>query len=913
MDTHKIEEKWRKRWEEARLFEANVDSTKEKKFITAAFPYPNSPQHIGHGRTYTTADIYARYLRMRGYNVLFPMAFHVTGTPIIAMARRLAEGDEEIITIFEHIYGISKETIASLKKPEDLVMYFSKEIEQGMREMGYSIDWRRKFYTFDKKFNRFIEWQFKKLRASGYIVQGEHPVAWCPNDKQALGAHDTKGDVDPELEEVTVIKFPLVDDDGSLIVTTYRPETIYGVTNIWVNQNAKYVSALYNNEKVYLTKNTAVDLKSQLNLEILGEHDGSFFIGKYARNVVTGNTVPIFSASFVNENEGTGVVMSVPAHAPYDYLALRDIGKADIEMPQVIELKGFGKNPAKECVERLGVKSQNDPLAEKATKEIYTKESHEGIMLVGQYAGMPVKQAKELVKRDLIEKKIAFTIYTIANAPVYCRCGARAVVNIIKNQWFIDYENAEWKKLAKECLSTMRIIPEKSRAEYLYAIDWFKQKACARAHGLGTPLPFDKSQMIEALSDSTIYMAFYTIAHMLDGIDENEMDEAFFDYVFLGKGKGNKKLDELRRTFLYWYPLDSRHSGADLIRNHLPFFIFNHVAIFPRQLWPRQIVTNGFVLMEGKKMSKSMGNILPLRKAIAEYGADVVRFSVVAGADLTQDTDFNKTVADGTKARLQYIAELIEKSVKNKIEKTEAQRIDRWLISRLNRKIKRASVLYEQLELRQLALEIFYEAFNDLQWYLKRTDKPNLRTFFEQWVPLIAPFMPYHAEEFWEMLGKKPFVSCTPFPVANERAIDEKVEMGEELVKSVAADIAHLEKILNKKPKKIDVFVANEIKRKIYEIVRSEKQLDKIMKIAAQDHQLKTHMDVVQRVTKSLIKNAHSLPLALSTKEELDALKDAEAFLSKEFGCPVSVMEEDESKHEKAKNALPNKPAIVLE
>src|SRR3989338_6356858 len=438
----------------------------------------------------------------------------------------------------------------------------------------------------------------------------------------------------------------------------------------------------------------------------------------------------------------------------------------------------------------------------------------------------------------------------------------------------------------------MKIIPEKSRGEYLYAIDWFKQKACARASGLGTRFPFDEKLMIEALSDSTIYMAFYTFAHLLGEIEEKEMNEEFFDYVLLGKEPKNKKLkancQRLRASFLYWYPCDSRHSAGDLIRNHLPFYIFNHVAIFPKEHWPKQIVTNGFVLMDGKKMSKSMGNILPLRKALAEYGADVIRFSVVSGADITQDTDFNRTVAEGTKTRLGYIAGLISESAK--VKKVPHSRIEKWLLSRLNRKVRLASKLYEKLALRELALEIFYGIYDDLKWYAKRTDKPNLHDFFKKWVVLIEPFMPHHAEEFWHTLGGKGFVANAEFPEADEKEIDDAIETGEELVRKVMEDVENLEKILNKKPAALRIFVANETKRKIYKIIASEKSFDKIMKAASQDAELKTKMDVVQRMAKSLVKSAYSLPTILSAKDELAALKDAEAFFAKEFGCPVSVM-----------------------
>ena len=158
-----------------KAFEVDPDAKKEKKYLTAAFPYPNSPQHIGHARTYTTTDIYARYLRLKGYNVLFPMAFHVTGTPILAMAKRIAKKDKEVLSVFENIYKIPPKTAESLTDPTALVTYFSKEIEEGMKEMGFSIDWRRKFYSYDEKFNKFIQWQFRKLKELGYEL-GENAL-----------------------------------------------------------------------------------------------------------------------------------------------------------------------------------------------------------------------------------------------------------------------------------------------------------------------------------------------------------------------------------------------------------------------------------------------------------------------------------------------------------------------------------------------------------------------------------------------------------------------------------------------------------------------------------------------------------------------------------------------------------------
>ncbi|MGD8543547.1 MAG: class I tRNA ligase family protein, partial [Candidatus Bathyarchaeota archaeon] len=181
VDWEKVEEKWQKAWAKAGIFEADPDPNKPKYFITVAYPYPNSPQHIGHGRTYTLADVHARYMRMRGYNVLFPMAFHYTGTPVLAMSKRLKERDKELIDTFVHIYKVPKEALKNFVEPVKIAQYFHEEIKAGMKKIGYSIDWRREFTTINPQYNRFIEWQFKKLREARFISQGSHPVGWCPS------------------------------------------------------------------------------------------------------------------------------------------------------------------------------------------------------------------------------------------------------------------------------------------------------------------------------------------------------------------------------------------------------------------------------------------------------------------------------------------------------------------------------------------------------------------------------------------------------------------------------------------------------------------------------------------------------------------------------------------------------------
>jgi len=502
----------------------------------------------------------------------------------------------------------------------------------------------------------------------------------------------------------------------------------------------------------------------------------------------------------------------------------------------------------------------------------------------------------------------------------------------VEGQWFINYGDEKWKEQVRDCLKQVNIIPKKTVVEYEYTIDWLKEKACVRASGLGTPFPFDKTQIIESLSDSTIYMAFYTISHYLKEVDAEKLSPEVFDYVMLGKGDAKqlsftsgideKILNSMREELLYWYPLDSRHSAGDLIHNHLTFLLFNHVAIFPAELWPKQIVTNGFVLMEGKKMSKSMGNILPLREAIKKYGTDVVRFSVVSGADLSQDADFNPTMAEGISSRMASIATLVERC--NEFP-ADSNSVDKWLLSAIHKKVKMCGELYKNLELRDIAQDTFYESINELKWYLRRGGKNGkvIREYLEYLILLLAPFMPHFAEEMWGKLGKKEFVKDSEFvsvaewPQHDEMKIDISAELSENLILNTREDIENIMKITKVTPNRIYLYVASDWKRKLYSVAYKEKRFDIVMKEAMKDDRMRANSKETQRVIEQLIKNVNHLSeTVLSSRNEKDALESSKKFLSAEINADVYVLSEDEAQEthgKKAKQAMPMKPSIFFE
>jgi leucyl-tRNA synthetase len=965
-----MEEKWRKIWESSHVFEADVDFKREKYFITVAYPYPNSPQHIGHGRTYTLADVHARYMRMKGKNVLFPMAFHYTGTPILAMSKRFAEKDEELIETFTKIYGVPISIVKEFDEPLRIAKYFHEEIKQGMKEIGYSIDWRREFTTIDPQYSRFIEWQFKKLYEKGFIVQGSHPVGWCPKDGNPVGQHDTIGDVEPEIGEFVLIKFIL---DGYILpAATLRPETIFGVTNVWLNPSANYVKVKVNGENWIVSKECLIKL-SYLNkkVEEMEEVKGSDLIGKWAENPLTGFKVPILPASFVDPKNATGVVMSVPGHAPYDYQALEDLKKRSDELTfykidpkllesitpiSIIELEGYSDLPALDVIKKLGIKSQNDPKLEEATAEVYSKEFHSGRMKDNTmgYSGLPVSIAKERVKEDLIQSNKGDIFYEILNRPVICRCKTECIVKMFENQWFINYGDEHWKNLAKDCLDNMDIVPEDLRPEFEYTIRWLKQKACARKSGLGTKLPWDKEWIIESLSDSVIYMAYYTISNYIKSyeIGPDQLTDEFFDYVILGEGDPKEVskvtrikeelLKKIRDEFTYFYPLDSRHSGRDLVPNHLTFFIFNHVAIFPRELWPRQIVVNGSVLMEGKKMSKSLGNIIPLREAIRKFGADPLRLAILSTAELLQDADFSPSLAKSLNVKLErfYDFAMSVINLKEESEDIELSNEDRWLISRLQKTIKAVTEAMDKLRIREAINYSLYELDQNLQWYLKRSPIEGssekrkksmvkvLKDLIETRVRLLAPFAPYICEEIWEKMGKEGLVSMANWPIYDENKVDERAEEIEEMIMKILDDTANIIKVTKIKPSRICYYASSEWKWDVYlrtlEIFEvGVIDISGLMKELIKDPRMKKTTKELYKFVQKIYDEVRKMPpdirqrrLKVKVLDELSILRNSVGFLEKELGAKVEVYSEDDDKKfdpmRRASLAQPYRPAIYI-
>ncbi|MDT8357640.1 MAG: class I tRNA ligase family protein, partial [Methanomicrobiaceae archaeon] len=436
--------------------------------------------------------------------------------------------------------------------------------------------------------------------------------------------------------------------------------------------------------------------------------------------------------------------------------------------------------------------------------------------------------------------------------------------------------------------------------------------------------PWDKEWLVEPLSDSTIYMAYYTIAHRLKEIDPGLLEPEVFDYLFTGKGSPTslpkETLDALRTEFLYWYPYDFRFSAKDLISNHLTFQLFHHAAIFPRDLYPRGMVVFGMGLLEGAKMSSSKGNVVLLEDALDEFGTDTVRMFLVGSAEPWQDFDWRNEFVVSTKKQIERFAGTVEEG----LSASGTDPIDRWLSSRVQMRISSTTAALESFQTRQAIQEAYFGIEGDLKWYRRRLPKGvmatgAMRELCHTWVRLLAPFVPVTSGRLWEQLGGEGAVAFAPWPTVDEVRINRDAELAEELLQRTVEDIESILKLIQITPAKIQLFVAPAWKWEIFRTVAGAGDRTAVMKEVMRDEEMRKKGKVVADTIKQVTNLIHRLPPQLVERlkergvNEAKIFQEAALFFTKEFGVPVEVVDAEGRAHPKAASSLPFKPAIVIE
>ncbi|MBU1157905.1 MAG: leucine--tRNA ligase [Candidatus Thermoplasmatota archaeon] len=958
LDFSAMEAKWRTAWYKARINESNPVPGKKKFFMIFAYPGVTGYLHVGHMRGYTITDAIVRYKMMTGHNVLFPVGTHSTGNGAISFARKVERGDPATIGILE-ANGCTSETIESLANADGVVRFFNEVyVNDYWKRFGFMSDWRRFTCTTYPDYSRFIEWQMRKLKAHGLLIQKPYFAPAClEHGPVAIDASETdiqKGGT-AEVLEYTLLKFDL-DDGRNLVAATLRPETVFGLTNFWVNPDVEYVDAEVDGETWVVSRPAAEKLALQMDsVKVLGSTDGSALMGKRCKAPFTGKMIPVFPSNLCDPNIGTGLVMSVPSDAPVDWIGLVELKRnSDMrarynltdEMIEgakpiaIIDTPGWGPMPAVEICERMGISTMADPKLDEATKEVYKAGFHRGVMnsSCGEFSGKPVEAAKDAIRAQMLSGSQAAIMRDLSEE-VICRCGEKVLVRKIPDQWFIDYANPGLKERSKEHARTMKILPKEYFDNIQNVIEWYRERACVRlGNWLGTRFPFDQRWIIEAIADSTLYPVYYVLSRYANEgiIKPDGMTEKFFDYVILGEGDVTvveaesgvsvETLGMMRAEFEYWYPLDINLGGKEHMTVHFPVFLMNHVAILRPEHRPNGIMVNWYITSTGSKISKSKGGAQPIPDAAEKFGVDAMRLFYAHISSLFVDVAWDDEKVESYSDRLEKTWILVDDLLR--IGTEESTGMDAWLLARLNMRLAKLHEHMADYDIRSYSNEVYFEISQDIKWYLRRGGKSRsvLMDALRTWIPLMAPITPHLSEELWEHIGQKPFVSLHRLSDGsrNDEVISEEAK--EKLIQNLMQDVSEILKVTSMSPTKISIMVAPSWKIEMLSAAlgqpKGKVDVSALIKAAMPDAktpEMKKAIpafakDVAQEVSRAA---EHDRVMLSAKFDELEVLKAASGFLGEQFGCAVEVRSVDDPElvdpKGRSRFAKPGRPAVYAE
>ena len=463
-------------------------------------------------------------------------------------------------------------------------------------------------------------------------------------------------------------------------------------------------------------------------------------------------------------------------------------------------------------------------------------------MTVGEYKGKKVAEAKPLIKAMLIEQNEG-DVYYEPESLCTSRSGDICVVSYC-DQWYITYGTEEAKEKLKAYVKSddFNAFNESIRNAFIGALDWLRDWGCSRSFGLGTRLPCDDQFLIESLSDSTIYMSYYTVSAILHidlygkvmgkyNVKPEDITEEDWDFVFLKKQHLNpsklpiEMLKEMKQSFEYWYPFDLRCSGKDLIKNHLTMSLYNHEFIWGHEkinMLPKGIFCNGWVLVDGDKMSKSKGNFLLLGDVCETYSADVLRLSLASSGDTLEDANIEVKSIDTLLLRLATLENWLQEVKKNfdlfrEESDNDLQFYDTLFESKLLKIVLAVESGYENMAFREIMKEAFFGMIHIKDEYRLNCGNKGFRQdliklFVEIQLLILYPIIPHFTEVMWieifhELKSKKDnrihpkYISQARFPIVDESRINVAVLKEIEYLTRVGSGLrSSCEKIIKKKP-----------------------------------------------------------------------------------------------------------------
>ncbi|KAG6860497.1 hypothetical protein C0995_010483 [Termitomyces sp. Mi166 len=763
--------------------------------------------------------------------------------------------------------GIPRAEIKKFADPYHWLTVFPPIAIEDNNAFGARIDWRRSFITTDANpyYDSFVRWQVNKLHQLGKIKFGERYTIYSPKDGQPCMDHDRSDGEGIGPQEYTGIKMEVLEWSLAvkeaieskiggrkvfLVAATLRPETMYGQTNCYVGTSLKYgVFAINDNEAFLCTHRAARNMAFQGistprgEINQLVEITGDKLIGTKINAPFSLNSeVYVLPMDNVLATKGTGVVTSVPSDSPDDCQTLYDLRKkaafykidpswASIDPVPVISTPTYGDMCAPALLSALKVQSQKDTKQLTEAKEIAYKEGfYSGTMLVGEFKGQSVQDAKPKVRQRMIEAGLAFA-YAEPEGLVISRSADECVVALM-DQWYLDYGEETWRDQVEKLLAKMNTYSVETRNHFEKTLAWLNKWACARTYGLGSKLPWDPHFLVESLSDSTIYMSYYTVAQLLHensldgskpgplGITPDQMTDEIWEYIFCGgpfpssSPLAREKADALKHEYSYFYPFDIRSSAKDLVPNHLTFCLYNHAAIFPIDKFPLSMRTNGHLMLNGKKMSKSTGNFLTLRDGIHKFGADATRLSLADAGDGLEDANFEEKTANANILRVHTLLGWCEDVVKDEANLRSGPRNyhDDIFEHEINELINVTQGHYEAMNYKDAVKFGFYEFQSARDWYREVTSDVGMHhDLVRYWINaaalIITPIAPHFAEHIHTTILQSPIsiqlaLWPTPAKPVDRTALEAGVYMRDTIKTIRDAEVSLLKMLQKAKGKK---------------------------------------------------------------------------------------------------------------
>ena len=950
--------RWQEAWASADLAKGHRDPTRRKFYALIAYPGTSGYFHVGHLRSFAYADALHRYHRSLGEAVLFPFGVHASGLPAVTWSQKVKDRDPTVLASLEDA-GVPAADRSRLEEPEAAARFLGEDYRRVLRRMGVLVDEGTYLTTIDDDYRAFVRWQLRALHAAGEVVQGSYFASVCPVcGPVAVDPSETDLSSGGDAEVIRFVTVPFKLDDGrTLLAATLRPETVYGVTNLWLAPGGELVVWHRGSDEFLVAREGAERLVAQHGGRIGHMVPVSELVARRVEVPLRGGSVPILTSPLVDPDVGTGVVMSVPAHSPADAAAVGDLSPAERESvgpaPVLIgvpsgsalsaseeELLAGEGTPAERALRATGaVGLANRSAVDAATERLYRLEFVRGRMTIPPLAGVPVREARERVTQSLAEGGNSVELQEFSKA-VVCRNGHPVGIRRVPDQWFLHYSDPEWKRRTLEVVRRIVTWPEEYAAELPAIIEWFSDRPCTRrGRWLGTPFPLDPSWVVEPIADSTFYMAYFVVRRFVtDGrLRPDQLTDAFFDRVFRGTGPGEPSVApelqaEVREEFLYWYPLDMNMGGKEHKSVHFPVFLYTHAMLLGPELQPRGIYVNGWITGPGgaklskKEVSSKGGKIPPIDQALEQWGPDALRLYYVSAASPTADIEWNSETVDAALSRLLEVERLARETRGSGAGPPE---LDAWLLSSFHHLVGRVRAGLDTADLRSVAEDVYVGVPALLRRYYARGGVAGEATdrVGRAWTLLLSPITPHLAEEVGQ--GRFPgLVAVEPFPTADSFPRSESAESHEEFLRGVEEDLrAVLRPAADRgepTPEEAVFFVATAWKAVVEGWMREDlaRGLTPSIRTVMERAQLHAEMTAyraeipkyVQRVGPLL--RSEPAP-ALAVVDEGSALRAAEAYLVRRFGFrSVGVHLESEAEPfdplGRRDRARPGKPAFYL-